>query len=150
MPRRNSGSTEVRLIRAVVPIIYLILISNQIFLHLDWSFMIVCFWYKKRKHDLVWAKSLVTSFNNICCPGLHAREWITPATVTWMINEIVTNYEANKDIVDAYQWYFLPVHNPDGYEYSHTDVSWYLLPSTLNIPWRDDFWQMIYNAKAIE
>jgi hypothetical protein len=53
--------------------------------------------------------------------GLHAREWITPATVTWMINEIVTNYEANKDIVDAYQWYFLPVHNPDGYEYSHTD-----------------------------
>ncbi|CAG0917676.1 unnamed protein product [Notodromas monacha] len=54
--------------------------------------------------------------------GLHAREWITPATVTYIINEMVNNYEANKDIVDAYQWYILPVHNPDGYEYSHTDV----------------------------
>ncbi|CAG0917678.1 unnamed protein product [Notodromas monacha] len=53
--------------------------------------------------------------------GIHAREWITPATVTYIINEMVNNYEANKDIVDAYQWHFLPVHNPDGYEYSHTN-----------------------------
>jgi murein tripeptide amidase MpaA len=35
---------------------------------------------------------------------------------------MVNNYEANKDIVDAFDWYFLPVHNPDGFEYSHTDV----------------------------
>jgi murein tripeptide amidase MpaA len=35
----------------------------------------------------------------------------------------VNNYEENKDLVDAYDWYILPVHNPDGYEYSHTDVN---------------------------
>ena len=55
--------------------------------------------------------------------GIHAREWISPATVTYIINELVNNYEDNKELVDAYDWYILPVHNPDGYEYSHTDVT---------------------------
>lgn len=53
--------------------------------------------------------------------GIHAREWISPATVTYIVNELVNNYEANKELVDTFQWYILPVHNPDGYEYAHTD-----------------------------
>ncbi|CAG0924936.1 unnamed protein product, partial [Notodromas monacha] len=53
--------------------------------------------------------------------GIHAREWISPATVTYIINELVNNYEANQELVDAYDWYILPVHNPDGYEYTFTD-----------------------------
>jgi hypothetical protein len=53
--------------------------------------------------------------------GIHAREWISPATVLYIIDQLVNNYEANKELVDSYDWYILPLHNPDGYEYSHTD-----------------------------
>merc|ERR1719369_735236 len=52
--------------------------------------------------------------------GIHAREWIASATATFMINELVTNYEQNKDIVDNLNIHILPMANPDGYEYSRT------------------------------
>jgi len=34
-----------------------------------------------------------------------------------------------KELMDRFDWYFLPIANPDGYEYSHTNVSlvFYLL-----------------------
>ena len=57
--------------------------------------------------------------------GIHAREWIASATATFMINELVNNYEQNKDIVDNLNIYFLPMANPDGYEYSrNSDRMW--------------------------
>lgn len=52
--------------------------------------------------------------------GIHAREWISPATVTFMVNELVTN-PANRDLLDYYDFFILPVANPDGYEYTHTE-----------------------------
>merc|ERR1712223_1115086 len=52
--------------------------------------------------------------------GIHAREWIASATATFMINELVNNYEQNKDIVDNLNIHFIPMANPDGYEYSRT------------------------------
>ena len=51
---------------------------------------------------------------------IHAREWISPATITFMVNQLVTN-PANRDLIDYYDFYVLPVANPDGYEYSHTN-----------------------------
>lgn len=51
--------------------------------------------------------------------GIHAREWISPATVTYIINQFVLNYENEPQAVRDIDWYFLPVVNPDGYEYSH-------------------------------
>ena len=30
------------------------------------------------------------------------------------------NYAENQDLIDYFDWYILPVANPDGYEYSHT------------------------------
>jgi len=57
--------------------------------------------------------------------GIHAREWISPSTCVYMINQIIVNY--NKGIPEAvallnhYEFHVLPVLNPDGYEYSHTD-----------------------------
>ncbi|CAG0886689.1 unnamed protein product [Darwinula stevensoni] len=54
--------------------------------------------------------------------GIHAREWIAPAVVTYILRELVENYEENRDVVDLYDWYLLPLHNPDGYEYSHTNA----------------------------
>lgn len=52
--------------------------------------------------------------------GIHAREWISPSTVTYIINQFVSNYESEPSYVKEIDWYFLPVLNPDGYEYSHT------------------------------
>jgi len=53
--------------------------------------------------------------------GIHAREWVSPATVTWMMSELVERYDDHPEFVDNLDWYFMPVINPDGYEYSHTN-----------------------------
>lgn len=53
--------------------------------------------------------------------GIHAREWISPATVTWMLKELVENDADHPDLTENMDWYILPVHNPDGYEYTRTD-----------------------------
>ncbi|KOB64790.1 putative carboxypeptidase A-like protein, partial [Operophtera brumata] len=65
--------------------------------------------------------------------GIHAREWISPAFVTYMINRIVHSKKSPdkklRTIANTYEWYFVPVVNPDGYEYTHTkseDLEYYL------------------------
>jgi murein tripeptide amidase MpaA len=54
----------------------------------------------------------------------HAREFITAGTCVYIINTIVSLWEADSPIIKPYvedmDWYILPVHNPDGYEYAHT------------------------------
>merc|ERR1711963_1647 len=69
--------------------------------------------------------------------GIHAREWIASATATFMINELVNKYEENKDIVDNLNLHFIPMANPDGYEYSRTTVS--ILFKSLNYVFNHDF-----------
>jgi Zinc carboxypeptidase len=54
--------------------------------------------------------------------GIHAREWISPAVVTWIISELVENYAAHPELVDNVDWYIMPVINPNDYEFSHTNV----------------------------
>jgi len=57
--------------------------------------------------------------------GLHAREWISHATVTWLLKELVENDHSHSYLTERLDWYILPVHNPDGYEYSReTDRLW--------------------------
>merc|ERR1719362_2593649 len=53
--------------------------------------------------------------------GIHAREWISPATGTWMLNELVENDANHPELTDGLDWYFLPSHNPDGYRKSRDD-----------------------------
>jgi len=53
--------------------------------------------------------------------GIHAREWISPATGTWMLHELVENDAAHPDLTEKLDWYFLPSHNPDGYRKSRKD-----------------------------
>jgi murein tripeptide amidase MpaA len=55
--------------------------------------------------------------------GVNGREWIGPATMTYFMKMLVEDYSKNKELVDTFDWYILPVVNPDGYEYSHTQVS---------------------------
>ncbi|XP_011494644.1 PREDICTED: carboxypeptidase B-like [Ceratosolen solmsi marchali] len=45
--------------------------------------------------------------------GIHAREWISPAVVTYLIDYLVEHSEQ----LEA-DYYILPVVNPDGYEYT--------------------------------
>jgi len=57
--------------------------------------------------------------------GIHAREWISPAAVTWMLRELVENDEQHSDLLESLDWYFLPSHNPDGYAFSrNSDRMW--------------------------
>ena len=50
--------------------------------------------------------------------NLKCREWISPATVTWLLKELVENDDSHSYLTERLDWYILPVHNPDGYEYS--------------------------------
>ena len=52
--------------------------------------------------------------------GIHAREWIAPATVTFLIKTLLEENKRNThgqysySLVEKLDWYFLPVLNPDG------------------------------------
>lgn len=53
--------------------------------------------------------------------GIHAREWITPAVVTYLLHRLLEDPHADDtDLLDNLDWYILPVVNPDGYEYTRT------------------------------
>eukprot|EP00005_Dracoamoeba_jomungandri_P010885 CAMPEP_0174275418 /NCGR_PEP_ID=MMETSP0439-20130205/59814_1 /TAXON_ID=0 /ORGANISM="Stereomyxa ramosa, Strain Chinc5" /LENGTH=443 /DNA_ID=CAMNT_0015367519 /DNA_START=832 /DNA_END=2163 /DNA_ORIENTATION=+ len=56
--------------------------------------------------------------------GQHAREWISPMTVTYIANELITKYGTDSEIttlVDTFTWTIIPVVNTDGYLYTYSD-----------------------------
>lgn len=56
---------------------------------------------------------------------IHAREWITAATATYLLNELLTSNDPGiREMSNNYDWVFVPVVNVDGYVYSHTKVWW--------------------------
>ena len=56
--------------------------------------------------------------------NIHAREWITSATATWFINQLLTSTDpAVRNLAENYDWYIIPVFNVDGFVYSHKTVS---------------------------
>ena len=50
--------------------------------------------------------------------GIHAREWISPAVVSWMIRELVENDAEHPELLEKLDWYILPILNPDGYAFT--------------------------------
>ncbi|MET0458448.1 MAG: M14 family zinc carboxypeptidase [Ilumatobacteraceae bacterium] len=52
----------------------------------------------------------------------HAREWITPEMVRRLLDHILTGYGTDARItqlIDENELWFVPVANPDGYDYTH-------------------------------
>lgn len=51
--------------------------------------------------------------------GIHAREWISPAVCTYILNELLTSQAPEiRDLATNFDWFFFPVVNPDGYKYT--------------------------------
>merc|ERR1712002_649066 len=50
--------------------------------------------------------------------GIHAREWISPAVASYLVRQLVEEYDSHPDFLDKINWYYLPSANPDGYMYS--------------------------------
>ncbi len=60
-----------------------------------------------------------TCNSHLTLAGIHAREWISPAVVMYMVRELTERADANADLVDNLDWYVVPSVNPDGYVFSH-------------------------------
>ncbi|KAL7736782.1 hypothetical protein ACLKA6_015627 [Drosophila palustris] len=51
--------------------------------------------------------------------GIHAREWIAPATATYIINELLTSKDERiQELAKNFNWIVFPCVNPDGYKYT--------------------------------
>ncbi|CAH2051565.1 unnamed protein product, partial [Iphiclides podalirius] len=54
---------------------------------------------------------------------LHAREWVTTPVALYSIHRLVEDLRSeDSDLLRNIDWVIMPLVNPDGYEYSHTDV----------------------------
>ena len=57
--------------------------------------------------------------------GIHAREWVSPAAVTYVVHRMLEGGSEFAEELQTYNIYVLPLANPDGYEYSRTtDRMW--------------------------
>ena len=46
--------------------------------------------------------------------GIHAREWISPATATYILQELIDQSHEIDSLLTLYDVFILPVANPDG------------------------------------
>lgn len=46
--------------------------------------------------------------------GIHGREWISPAVITYILNEFIIGKDpVVREIAKSYDWYFFPSINPE-------------------------------------
>lgn len=67
--------------------------------------------------------------------GIHAREWIAPATALYLINRLVDPQSNFSKLLDELDFVIQPVVNPDGYEYTFNIYRlWRKTRSTNGVP----------------
>lgn len=66
----------------------------------------VCVNRRCGRRPIIWVDSAV-----------HAREWIGPTATTYLLKNLLENRRYRK-IARAFDWFILPIANPDGYTYS--------------------------------
>ncbi|CAG5016933.1 unnamed protein product [Parnassius apollo] len=77
--------------------------------------------------DIKYLKVSTTNFQDSSKPVimiqslLHSREWITLPATLYAIEKLVVDI-TDTDLVDKIDWIILPIANPDGYEFSHTNT----------------------------
>ncbi|CAG5016928.1 unnamed protein product [Parnassius apollo] len=77
--------------------------------------------------DIKYLKISTTNFQDSSKPIImiqsliHAREWITLPATLYAIEKLVVDI-TDRDLVDQIDWIILPIANPDGYEFSHTNT----------------------------
>lgn len=54
---------------------------------------------------------------------IHAMEWISTSVTTYIIQQLVENSDY-RYLIENINWVIIPVLNPDGYEYTFTQVRW--------------------------
>jgi len=52
--------------------------------------------------------------------GIHAREWITVTTCLWIVDQLLDSDPERDKLTALFRWVLIPVHNVDGYDYTHT------------------------------
>ena len=55
--------------------------------------------------------------------GIHAREWIAPATALYLIEQLLDSNSSYSRVLEQMDIVIMPVVNPDGYEYTFTRVN---------------------------
>ncbi|CAD6184847.1 unnamed protein product [Caenorhabditis auriculariae] len=58
--------------------------------------------------------------------GIHAREWAAVHTVVYFIDRLIADYDEDpivRSSIENIHFYIIPVLNPDGYEFSRSDIS---------------------------
>lgn len=53
--------------------------------------------------------------------GCHAREWVSQASVMYLINRLVEDPTSSNELLANADWIITPNLNPDGYEWSRTN-----------------------------
>lgn len=85
------------------------------------SYYVIFHWQLNRQKEQIY----MIKFDGLFFSGVHAREWASPAAVTFIIRELVENRSRLPADIQALDFYILPVFNPDGYEFTHTrDRMW--------------------------
>ncbi|PZC82648.1 hypothetical protein B5X24_HaOG210092 [Helicoverpa armigera] len=90
--------------------------------------------------DIKYLKISTTNFEDASKPVyilttmIHAREWVTTPVALYSIYRLVENLRSqDQDLLRDIDWIIMPLVNPDGYEYTHTNERLWRKTRTKNV-----------------